>query len=119
MAKPGAVILPRRTAAPISAFHIAVKRGITFQKAWDQFRLPLPFSRAIMFFAPPVRVPPDADNDTVKQKQAELQSALEDVRDAAESWFTLTERGRDYLRDELRQTDEEDEVYSADEMDEA
>lgn len=103
VAKPGAVILARRTGAPVSAFHIAVKRGITFKRAWDLFRLPLPFSRAVLFVAPPVRVPTDADSNTLQQKQSEVQAALERVRDAAESWFKLSEPVRDQVRNEWRE----------------
>lgn len=118
VAKPGAVILARRTGAPISAFHIAVRRGITFSRAWDLFRLPLPFSRAVVFVAPPVRVRTDADNDAMHEKQAEVQAALERVRDAAESWFGLTEPERDRVRNEWREKDEM-EALVGDEMDEA
>lgn len=117
IAKPGAVILARRTGAPISAFHIAVERGITFTKAWDLFRLPFPFSRAVTFIAPPIRVPTDADNETVQQKQAEMQAALDRVRDAAESWFTLTERGRDRLRYEWREKDLQQHLFATDDLD--
>ena len=35
----------------------------------------------------------------MKQKQNEMQAALERVRDDAESWFSLTEDERDLLRD--------------------
>lgn len=118
VAKPGAVILARRTGAPISAFHIGVHRGITFSRAWDLFRLPLPFSRAVVFVAPPVRVRTDADNDTIHQKQAEVQAALERVRDAAESWFDLSEAERDRVRYQWRERDEM-EAFVGDELDEA
>jgi lysophospholipid acyltransferase (LPLAT)-like uncharacterized protein len=100
VAKPGPVILARRTGKPISVFHIAVKRAYTFRKSWDLFQLPYPFSRTVMFVAPPIRVPMDADSETLKRKQDEMQAALERVRDAAESWFGLTEAQRDKLRQE-------------------
>jgi lysophospholipid acyltransferase (LPLAT)-like uncharacterized protein len=100
VAKPGPVILARRTGSPISVFHIAVEWGITFEKSWDLFRLPYPFSRAVMFVAPPIRVSTDADSEEMKRRQAEMQAALELVRDRAESWFELTEAERDHLRDE-------------------
>jgi len=103
VAKPGAVILARRTGKPISVFHIAVEKGYTFQKAWDLFRLPYPFSRTVMFCAEPIHVPVDADGEMLKTKQAEVQAALERVRDVAESWFGLTEEEREKLRDEWRQ----------------
>jgi len=99
-AKPGAVILARRTGKPISVFHIGLSRAHTFKKSWDQFQLPYLFSRAVMFVAPPIRVPADADSEMMKQKQAEVQAALDHVRDLAESWFSLTEEQRDLLREE-------------------
>jgi hypothetical protein len=103
VAKPGPVILARRTGRPISVFHIGLSSAHTFKKAWDLFRLPYPFSRAVMFVAPPIRVPMDAGSEMLKQKQDEMQAALERVRDLAESWFDLTEYERDRLRDEWRE----------------
>lgn len=110
VAKPGAVILARRTGRPISVFHIGVKWGHTFKKSWDRFRLPYPFSRAVMFVAPPIRVPADADSETVKAKQAEVQSALEDVRDLAETWFEKTDDQRDAIRQQWSEHEEESSV---------
>jgi lysophospholipid acyltransferase (LPLAT)-like uncharacterized protein len=103
VAKPGAVILARRTGFPVSAFHIGVQYGFTIEKAWDHFQIPFPFSKVVMFFAPPIRVPIDADSDKMKAKQDELQAALELVRDAAESWFDLTDDEQDEVRAEWRQ----------------
>lgn len=100
VAKPGPVILARRTGRPISAFHIAVKSAHTFQKSWDLFQLPYPFTDAVMFVAPPIRVPVDADGDMMKQKQEEMQAALERVRNLAESWFGLTDEQRDRIWEE-------------------
>ena len=100
VAKPGPVILARRTGKAISVFHIGLKRAHTFKKSWDLFQIPFPFSRAVMFVAPPIYVPTDADSDTIKAKQAEMQAALERVRDAAESWFGLNVRDQDNLREE-------------------
>jgi lysophospholipid acyltransferase (LPLAT)-like uncharacterized protein len=100
VAKPGPVILARRTGKPISVFHIGLKRAHTFKKSWDLFQIPYPFSRAVMFVAPPIYVPTDADSDTIKAKHAEMQASLERVRDAAESWFGLNVREQDNLREE-------------------
>jgi len=99
IAKPGPVILARRTGCPISAVHFGLQWAFTFKKSWDLFQVPLPFSGAVMFVAPPIYVPKDADSEAFKLKQAEVQAALERVRDDAESWFGLTEDERDDLRD--------------------
>lgn len=103
VAKPGAVILARRTGRPISVFHVGVKWGRTLRKSWDRLRIPYPFSPVVMFVAPPIRMPADADSQVVRAAQAEVQAALERVRDVAESWFQKTERERDAIRDEWRE----------------
>jgi lysophospholipid acyltransferase (LPLAT)-like uncharacterized protein len=103
VAKLGAVVLARRTGAPVSVFHIGLAWAYTFQRSWDLFQLPLPFSRAVVFVAPPIRVPADADDEQVRQKQAELQSALERARDAAQSWFKVSEGEREKIREEWRE----------------
>jgi lysophospholipid acyltransferase (LPLAT)-like uncharacterized protein len=100
VAKPGPVILARRAGSPISVFHIGLKHAFTFKKSWDLFQVPLPFSRAVMFVGPPIHVPVDAGSDILHAKQTEMQAALERVRDAAESWFRVTERQQDEVREE-------------------
>jgi lysophospholipid acyltransferase (LPLAT)-like uncharacterized protein len=103
VAKPGPVILARRTGRPISVFHIGLQNAHTFEKSWDLFQLPYPFSRAVMVVAPPIRIPTDASSEMMKEKQGEMQAALERVRDVAESWFELSEQDRDRLREEWSQ----------------
>ncbi len=105
VAKPGAVILARRTGRPISVFYIAPKRAYTFRKAWDLFQVPYPFTHTVMFVAPPIRVPADADSDAMKAKQAEVQATLEQVRDLADSWFGSSEAERDHLREDWSEKD--------------
>jgi lysophospholipid acyltransferase (LPLAT)-like uncharacterized protein len=100
VAKPGPVILARRTGKPISVFHIGLEHAHTFKKSWDQFQIPHPFSCAVIVVAPVIRVPTDADSEIMKLKQAEMQAALERVRDVAESWFSISEEQRDALRGE-------------------
>lgn len=113
VAKPGAVILARRTGRHISVFHIGVQWGHTFKKSWDSFRLPYPFSRIVMFVAPPIRIPADAGSDVIKAAQAEVQATLERVRDVAESWFKLNESQRDAIRDQWRERGPEDSAVAA------
>src|SRR5215468_9802442 len=96
VAKPGPVMLARKTGAPIMVFHIGVDRGITFEKTWDHFLLPKPFARTVLLFAPPIYVRRDADVELMEAKHAEMQKELERVRDIAEAWFSASEdeRGR-------------------------
>jgi hypothetical protein len=100
VAKPGAVILARRTGCPISPVHFGLQHSFTFKKSWDLFQVPLPFSRVVMVIAPPIYVPKEGAPDIMKTKQTEMQAALDRVRNDAESWFSLTEGQRAKLRAE-------------------
>jgi lysophospholipid acyltransferase (LPLAT)-like uncharacterized protein len=98
VAKPGPVMLARKTGCPILVFHIGCDRGKTFEKTWDHFLLPQLFARTVMIFAPPIFVPQDAHADTLEAKHAEMQRELERVRDLAEGWFALPEAERQQHR---------------------
>ena len=79
MAKPGPVMLARRTGHPIIVFHAGLQSAYTFEKSWDQLQVPAPFSRGVIVVAPPIRVPGDANQELVQQKHQEMQAALERV----------------------------------------
>jgi len=100
-AKPGPVMLARKTGCPILVFHIGVDRGKTFEKTWDHFLLPAPFARTVMLFAPPIYVPTDANAEVMEAKHAEMQHELERVRDTAEGWFSMNEDARAKYRNEF------------------
>ena len=94
VAKPGPVMLARKSGCPIVVFHIGVDRGKTFEKTWDQFLLPAPFARTVLLFAAPIEVPVNASAELMEAKHVEMQRELERVRDIAESWFSLSEAER-------------------------
>jgi lysophospholipid acyltransferase (LPLAT)-like uncharacterized protein len=101
VAKVGPVLLARMTGAPIVLFHVGVERGTTFKKTWDHFLLPSLFTRAVIIGAKPIYVPKDADPETIQAKHAEMQRALERVRDLAEGWFSFSEEERRRIRAEI------------------
>lgn len=101
VAKPGPVMLARKTGCPIMVFHIGVDRGVTFKKTWDHFLLPMPFARAVILFAPPIYVPKDANAEVMGAKHTEMQRELERVRDIAEGWFLLSKEAREKYRAEF------------------
>lgn len=89
VAKPGAVMLARHTGNPIDVFHVGYERAFTLKSTWDQLQVPLPFSRVVITFTPPIEVPQGADRATVDAKQFEVQGELERACHLAESWFKL------------------------------
>lgn len=100
MAKPGPVVLARKTGQPIFMFHVGLERATTFKKTWDLFQVPHPFTRAIAVIAPNIYVPAGASRELMEQKHAEMQRSLEEVRDIAESWFELSGAERERIRHE-------------------
>ena len=101
VAKPGPVMLARKTGCPILVFHVGVERGKTIEKTWDHFLLPAPFARTVLLFSPPIYVPQDATADVMEAKHAEMQKELERVRDLAEGWFAMGEAERARHRKEF------------------
>jgi lysophospholipid acyltransferase (LPLAT)-like uncharacterized protein len=98
VAKPGPVLLARRTGCPIICVHAYCASARTIEKAWDLFQIPYPFSRVRLLFSPPIEVPQGADSETINRKHAEMQSLLERVRDVTESWFALPPAERERQR---------------------
>ena len=98
IAKPGPVMLARRTGRPIILFHAGLERCWTLKKTWDLFQIPKPFTRAVIVIAPPLAVDVDADREMVEEKHREMQKILERLRDVAETWFSVTEAERERER---------------------
>lgn len=84
VAKPGPVLLAQATGAPMAAFHIALEKAWVL-KSWDATRIPQPFSRALLRVSRAMVVAADADDVAMEAHHAELQGALERVRDFAEA----------------------------------
>jgi lysophospholipid acyltransferase (LPLAT)-like uncharacterized protein len=98
IAKPGPVILSRRSGCPIVAFHLFAEHAHVFEKAWDLFQLPRPFSRVVLVIGPPIEVSDEMGRSVVERKQVDLQRALQRARETAESWFSLSPAERERQR---------------------
>jgi lysophospholipid acyltransferase (LPLAT)-like uncharacterized protein len=98
IAKPGPIILARRSRCPIVGFHIFAEHAHTFANAWDLFQLPRPFSRVVLVIGPPIEVPERIGREPIERRQADLQCLLERARALAESWFGLSDDERERQR---------------------
>ena len=85
VAKMGAVLLAKKTGHPIVPVTMALARYWTLP-SWDQFQIPKPFTKARVYVAPPIYVPPDADEDALNAKRDELQKVLEDLNNETDEW---------------------------------
>jgi lysophospholipid acyltransferase (LPLAT)-like uncharacterized protein len=59
---PGIIKLAQLTGLRIIPLHVEYQNAYQF-KTWDQFQLPLPFSRVDIEFREPIAIPRDADED--------------------------------------------------------
>lgn len=98
VAKAGPVLLARRSGCPIVVVHVGLQGATTLEKTWDLFQIPHPFTQAVVLGSGPLFVPPDADREMIDRKHAEMQRALEEARDAANSWFDLSPEEREHQR---------------------
>lgn len=86
VAKMGAVLLAKKTGHPILPFTITAGKFWETKKSWDGFQVPKPFTRALVGIAPPILVPPGADEDELQAKRNELQRALDELNQRGEEW---------------------------------
>ncbi|HLY91742.1 MAG TPA: lysophospholipid acyltransferase family protein [Candidatus Angelobacter sp.] len=87
IAKPGPVVLARKTGVPISCFYIAVERAWILN-SWDRMMIPKPFSRTAVYASSPIIVPPDANDEKMAELHGQMQEALERCRMKAEAVFS-------------------------------
>ncbi len=73
--KPGAIEIARLTGAAIVPITSASRRHRTLA-SWDAFEVPAPGTRVIVRYGAPVRVPAQADRDTVEACRLELERSL-------------------------------------------
>ena len=86
VAKAGAVMLAKASGAAILCFHIRPARAWVFRKSWDHTEIPRPFSRAIIFIAPPIIVAQDASDAEQAAKLQEVQVALDGLVREGDEW---------------------------------
>jgi lysophospholipid acyltransferase (LPLAT)-like uncharacterized protein len=72
----GVISLAQVTQAAIMPVSWDADRKFVFRKAWDNFQVPLPFSRAVLRIGEPIPVPREADAATRENKRLELENIL-------------------------------------------
>ena len=83
VAKPGPVLLAKKTGVSINCFYIAVERAWILN-SWDQMMIPKPFSQAMIYGSGPMYVPSDATDEQMSTLHQQMQETLERCRLGAE-----------------------------------
>lgn len=84
-AKPGPILLAKKTGQPILPFSLEISKFTTV-RSWDKLQIPLPFSRARIYYGPPIFVPENADKAVQDERLAQLQTALELYTELGRQW---------------------------------
>ncbi len=84
--KRGAVVLAKESQLPILPYIALAEKYWTF-KSWDRFRLPKPFSKIVCLVGAEIMVPKDADNDAIAAIQQQVNQALMNLEQKAQSFF--------------------------------
>ena len=84
VAKPGPVLLAKKTGVPIDCFYVAPEKAWVLN-SWDRMLIPKPFSRAHVYMSSPILVPSDASDELVNALHQQMQDTLERCRERAEA----------------------------------
>jgi lysophospholipid acyltransferase (LPLAT)-like uncharacterized protein len=87
VAKPGPILLAKKTGHAIVCFHIAVERAWTLT-SWDRMMIPKPFSRVAGWGSTTLRVPVEATEQEITALHLQLQAMLDRCREQAEAMLT-------------------------------
>ena len=83
VAQPGLVQLAGITGTPIFPMTFGAKNKVVLN-SWDQFVIPLPFTRCTLNFSSPISLPPKSSEQIIEEKRLELENALNRISKASE-----------------------------------
>ena len=83
----GAIELARQTGAPLLPLTYTASRKKVFQKSWDNFIVPFPFSKVVYLWGEPLWVPRDIDREGLEEKRRILQERLRSITEEVDRIF--------------------------------
>ena len=86
-AKEGVIRLAQKTQMPIIPLSYSADRKKVYLDNWSRFILPRPFSRGIIIYGRPIRIPFKASQGIIKEKAEELENALNSLTEEVDSYF--------------------------------
>ncbi|MEE9260942.1 MAG: lysophospholipid acyltransferase family protein, partial [Candidatus Scalindua sediminis] len=81
--QPGIIFLGQKTGYPI----LPVSLGLASYwelPSWDRFRIPKPFSKAILMYGDPIKIPPKLDKNKIDEYRMLLEKTLNEMTVEAE-----------------------------------
>ena len=90
--KPGVIDVALKAGVPIMPMTAVADRYWVLHKSWDHFRLPKPFARIAVRYAPPITLPKGLDGEAFEAAQAQVATILNGLDEVAIA-DTLAARG--------------------------
>ena len=84
--KPGTLFIAQQSGAYLLPMCFSAKRKIQFN-SWDRFVLPLPFSKCIAIYGPPINVPKDLSEEQLEQLRTKFQEDMIQLEKQADEYF--------------------------------
>ncbi len=88
VAKPGIVLLARKTGYPIIKIRSWGARQHLFQKSWCKLVLVCPFSRVAIWSDMPMLVPKESRREALEEYRREVEKRLNEMADLSEHYFS-------------------------------
>lgn len=82
--RPGVLYLAAKTGNPIVPITSAVRRARVFDRAWDRYILPLPFTSGVIAYGPAISAPTSTEADHLDDLGSRLGEQLEQLTRQAE-----------------------------------
>lgn len=86
-AKEGVIRLAQKTQLPIIPLSSSANKKKVYLDNWSKFILPRFFSRGIIIYGEPIRVPPKSSQKTIKEKTIRLENTLNSLTEEADKYF--------------------------------
>lgn len=99
IAKAGIGVIAQQAKAVIVPASAAARRGIRLRGRWDEHLIPLPFSRAVVYFGEPIdAAPPDGDAPSAEELRERIEAALHIGAQEAERLCRDAREARDDIK---------------------
>ncbi len=81
--QPGSIYLSQKTRLPIIPTTVGLSRYWKLP-SWDEFRIPKPFSRAIMMYGDPIHIPPNLTGEETEYYRLLVEKTMKEMTEKAD-----------------------------------
>ena len=81
--QPGSIYLGKKTQLPIIPTVVGLSSYWTLP-SWDKFRIPKPFSRALMLYGEPIHIPPNLNDEEMERYRLLLEQTMISMAEKAD-----------------------------------